>query len=91
MGFEDLVKDIKKVYATLTSKDSEVVITYKGTSYGVTTPWNIKIDSREVNHASHEEGAALLFQTLKIELASKILFTEKQALELKRIMSSFSN
>lgn len=91
MSFEDLVKDIKKLYMTLTSKDAEVIITYKGTSHGVSKPWQLKIDSREANNVSHEKAALELFTILKQELAAKIAFTEKQTTELKRVLGSLPN
>ena len=87
-SFESNIQDIKKLVAILTGKDTEVLNNYKGTSYGVTKPWNIKCDSREINHESHEQGAAELLNTLKIELQGKIAFAEKQAEEFKKVLNA---
>lgn len=91
MSFEELIVSIKKLYATLTSKDVEVILTYKGTAYGVSKPWQLKIDAREVNSVSHEKAAMELFLMLKKELEDRITFTERQAKELKQVFSSFPN
>jgi hypothetical protein len=87
-SFESNIRDIKKLVSILTGKDTEVITTYKGTSYGVTKPWNIKCESREINHENHETGAAELLNTLKIELQGKISFAEKQAEEYKKVLDA---
>jgi len=88
MDFESNIKDIKRLIQVLTGKDTDVSITYKGTSYGVTQPWNIRCDSREINDESHEGAASKLLDILRKELRDKISFTEKQAAEYKKALGN---
>jgi len=86
--FENNVRDIKKLITVLTGKDCEVFITYKGTSYGVSNPWNIKCDTREVNADTYENAASRLLDLLKAELNGKIMFAENQAKSYREALNS---
>jgi hypothetical protein len=91
MNFDTDIKDIKKLVAVLTGKDADVSITYKGTAYGVTKPWLIRCDSREITHESHEGGAAELVKSLREELVKKISDTKKQAAEYEKALGALEN
>ena len=88
--FEDNIKNIKKLITVLTGKDCEVFITYKGTTYGVVKPWNIKCDTREVNSETYESAASELLELLKAELSGRIMFAEKQANSYRDVLNSVS-
>lgn len=91
MDFNSYIIEIKKLYRLVHGKDEEVVLTYKGTSYGVTTPWNLRCEKREVNGATHEKAASMLYLLLKDEFSKKVDFAEKEAIELKKIYASLAN
>jgi hypothetical protein len=91
MNFEALVKDIKKLYNSLSGKDVDVILTYRGTSYGLETPWLLRCDSREIVHKNHEEAALQMFEMLKKELAHKAMSLESQATEYRRTLNSFAS
>jgi hypothetical protein len=73
MNVEQTVKDIKKLYAAVSGlSDHEVSLTYKGTNYGVSQPWMVRIDKREVNAKSYDVALQALLNNLQDELAKKI-------------------
>jgi len=90
MNFAETIQDIKKIYKVLVDKDFEVFTIYKGNGLGITTPWLIRIDSREVNAVSPEQGAEALFIELKKELANKIKFLESQASAFQKTLNTFN-
>jgi hypothetical protein len=91
MDFENTILTIKKLYNLIASKDSDVVCTYKGTSYGVSIPWIIKIDNREAIGKTHIEAASILLEELRKELNNKIAGLELQAKQLRTSLGSFNN
>jgi len=92
MDFESAVKHIRKVYSTLTGKsDVEVILTYKGTGYGVTKPWHIKVENRETQHEKHDGAANELLDKLKKELNDKVVSAEREAVELRKALNSLGN
>jgi hypothetical protein len=78
MDFDEIVKEIKRIHSISTNKDSEVYLTYKGTSGGISKPFNLKIDNREANATSSKEAALALFLLIKDDMLSKITVMEKQ-------------
>lgn len=91
MSFDADIKAIKKLVLAVTGKDADVSITYRGSGYGITKFWNIKCNSREIDHETHE-GAALEFVAiLKKELQDKIRSTERQAADYQQILGSMEN
>jgi hypothetical protein len=91
MTFEQNVKDIKRVYFVLTGKENpEVHISYRGHSGGIANPWSIRIDTREVHHANHEEGAQQLLIQLKQELIGKITNAEAEANAFRKALETFN-
>lgn len=91
MDFNALILNIRKLYSIVHGKDSEVILTYKGKEYGVTKPWHLRCDLREVNSLTHESAAEELFNLLKKELKDKIASTEKSAADLKNVLNTFAN
>lgn len=91
MTFETNIKLIKKLVSVLGGKDSDVSITYKGTGYGVTKPWHIRCDTKEINHETHDGGAKELVAILKVELQKKISDAEKQADDYRKALGSLDN
>lgn len=91
MNFDSLIKDIKKLYQIVHNKDVEVVLTYKGTAFGVTKPWHLRCDQREVNNETHDGAAIALFDVLKEELRTKIFSAEKSTADLKKVLNAFTN
>lgn len=91
MSFDADIKAIKKLVAAVTGKDADVIVTYKGTSHGVTKPWQIKCNTRELDHETHDGGAAELLKTLKQELRDKIASTERQADDYRKVLGGMEN
>jgi hypothetical protein len=91
MSFSDNIRNIKKLTAILTTKDADVVITYKGNGFGLTKCWNIRCDAREYNAETYEDAASLLIVELKKELKEKINFTNKQAAEYMKTLAAMDN
>ena len=91
MDFDSLIQNIKKLYQIVHNKETEVVLTYKGTCYGVTKPLHLRCDQREVNSATHESAATELFNLLKEELRTKIVSAEKSTADLKKVLNAFAN
>lgn len=92
MNFDDMAKNIRKLYAAISGKaDNDVVITYKGTSYGVSEPWHVHIDVRENSAASLEEALTKLLLQLKSELQMRVASAEKQAREFRQTLSNMEN
>lgn len=91
MDFESNIKNIKKLIFALSGKDSDVILTYKGNSYGVTSPWNIRCDIREANSLTFELASLTLLNELNLELKNKIISSEKQTENFKRILNSINS
>jgi len=91
MTFDRNIKDIKRLVGILTGKDADVSITYKGTSHGVTKPWLIRCDARELTHETHEGGAAELAKNLRDEVLKKIADTKRQAAEYEKALGALEN
>ena len=62
MDFDSLIQNIKKLYQIVHGKEIEVVLTYKGTGYGVTKPWHLRADAREVNNETHDGAGNQSYQ-----------------------------
>jgi hypothetical protein len=92
MKVDDYAVNIRKVYGILTGKtDNDVLITYRGTSYGQGKPWHVRIDARESASASLEQALSELFLALKQELATKALDSENQAKVYRQALSNLEN
>lgn len=92
MSIENTVQDIKKLYSAITGKTGDdVVMTYKGTAYGVKTPWHIRIDARETNSTTYEAAVEALRNILKTELQKKVEDMERSAQDLHRTLNSLKD
>jgi len=89
---EATYKSIRAVYQTISGKgDADVMVTFKGTSYGVTKPWHAKVDARECNNETHDGALTTLLSMLKKELADKTSSAEKEALRLRQALNQLGN
>lgn len=92
MNIENTVQDIKKLYSAISGKsDNEVVMTYKGTGYGVKTPWHVRIDARETDATTQEVAVESLRNILKVELQKKVEDMERSALVLQQTLNSLKD
>ncbi len=92
MNIEQTVQDIKKLYTAISGKsDNEVIMTYKGTTYGVKSPWHIRIDARETNATTYEAAVESLRNILKSELQKKVEDMERSAQDLHRTLNSLKD
>jgi hypothetical protein len=92
MDIEATYKSIRSVHQTLSGKgDTDVVMTYKGTGYGVTKPWQSRVGDREFNHENHDESLKGLLDLLKNELAAKAKSTEQEAKRLQAALNQLGN
>lgn len=92
MDFEKNIREILKLTAILSNKDSnEVYVTYKGTSNGITKPWQIRCGNNEIVHETSDGAAAELVKTLKKELLDRIISTERQAADYKKALGNLEN
>lgn len=92
MDFEQTVRDIKKIFAIVTDgKEADVHLSFKGNSHGVTKPWVIKIDTKEVVHETHDGAANELLSKLKLELSKKISDLKVQVASYEKSLGSFNN
>jgi hypothetical protein len=87
MDFEVTLKEIKKLHWAISNKEADVLITFKGNGYGVTKPWNLRCDGREVNGESHTTAAAALLKMLEKELREKVQMLEAQTNSFKQVLS----
>lgn len=88
-NFEINVINIRKLYSTIFHRDSEVILYYRP-ELGVTKPWVLKCDNREISHENFELAAEIMFKTLKVELEKKINSDEEQTKNLKKILGSIN-
>lgn len=91
MNFESLIVDIKKLIKALNNKDTEVFITYRGYDLGISKPWLIKCDAKEVHHETHEGAAQMLYDQLMDEMKRKISSTEEQIERYKESLNEIVN
>lgn len=91
MNFESYIVDIKKLIKALNNKDTEVFITYRGYDLGISKPWLIKCDAKEVHHETHEGAAKMLYDQLMEEMKKKISSTEDQVARFKDSLNEIVN
>jgi hypothetical protein len=87
MTFEKIIIEIRRIHYIATNKDSDVHIVYKGTSHGITKPWNIKVDNKESDGTTELEAALNLFNLVKNDLSDRIKFMENQAASWKEALN----
>jgi len=88
--FESNITNIKRLVLLITGKDTEVHITYKGTGYGITKPWNIRCDIREINGEHLDNAAEELLSNLISEVQAKINSAEKEAASFKETLKNIA-
>lgn len=76
-NFSSKIKDIQALIKAISGKDVDVFITYR-TGLGITKPWHIKCDLKEVEHTSNEDAANELYLQLTEELKKRIESAELQ-------------
>lgn len=92
MNIENTVKDIKKLYTAISGKSGdEVIMTYKGTGYGVSKPWHVRIDARETDAATYDAAVESLRSILKTELQKKVEDMERSAQALHQTLNSLKD
>ncbi len=90
-AIEAAFKNIRSLQQTLSAKDADVALTYKGTSYGVSKPWHIRVGDRETNHETFEGALNGLTAILKQELSDKVRSTEGEVKRLRQVLSQMGN
>lgn len=92
MDVEATYKSIRSIYQTLSGKgDTDVSLTYKGTGYGVTKPWQSRVGDREFAHENHDESLQGLLLLLKNELAAKAKSAQAEAQRLQAALNQLGN
>lgn len=92
MDVEATYKSIRSIYQTLSGKgEADVSITYRGTNYGITEPWQARVGDRECNSKSHNGSLQQLFDMLKNELDAKASSAEAEAKRLRQAVNNLGN
>lgn len=92
MDIDATFKNIRSVYQTVSGKsDADVSLTFKGTGYGVTKPWQARIDARECSNETYDGALHQLLNLLKGELAAKAKSAEQEALRLQAALNQLGN
>lgn len=88
---EAIFKTIRNLQQTLSAKDADVAITYKGYAYGISKPYHIRVGDRETNEETFEGALLGLTAILKKELADKVKSTEGEVNRLRQVLSTMEN
>lgn len=92
MDVDAACKNIRSLYITLFGRnDMDIILTYKGTNYGVTKPFQVRIDAREFAHETLEGALAGLLLLLTNELSEKVKSTEGEANRLRLALNQLRN
>lgn len=92
MDIDATFKSIRTVYQTISGKqESDVILTYKGTSHGLTTPWHVRVGERECLNETHEGALHQILDMLKTELATKTKSAEQEAVRLRQALNQLGN
>lgn len=92
MKIDDMAEHIRKLYSIISgTSDSDVIITFKGTGYGQTKPWHVRIAARENSSVSLEKALIELLDLLKLELKTKAAGAEQQAKNYRQALSGLEN
>lgn len=92
MDIDKTMKDIRNIYQIVTSKvDPEVILTYKGNSFGVTKVYHVRCDQREFSHETYDGALLGLLTMLKNELSDKTKSLEKEAIRLNQALNQYNN
>lgn len=89
---DSIFKSIRNIYQIVSGKgDTDVYLTYKGKDYGVSKPYQAKIDIREFNHETYDGALVGLLDMLKKELTDKAKLAENEANRLKQALTKLDN
>lgn len=88
MDIEAALKSIRALHNSITTKTSDVVLTYKGNEYGVSKPYHIRVGDRETSSETVDGALTDIKVSLKKELSEKIRSTES---EINRLRIAFGN
>ena len=92
MTLDEQFKLIRDLYQILNSTfDVDLILTYKGTSGGITKPFHMRIGNRETNEASIDDAVCALVDMLRNELTAKVKSAEIEAKRLKTALHSLTN
>ena len=90
-AIEEAFKNIRNLQQTLSAKDSDVALTYKGYAYGVSKPYHIRVGDRETSNETFEGELLGLTAILKKELAEKVSKTESEVKRLRQVLNQMEN
>lgn len=82
--------NIRKAYHSLSGKNIEVSLTYKGTESGE-IPWLARCDCYEAKSDSEVNAVMTLFSIIKEELKKKAETAERQAKQYRAALNSLAN
>ncbi len=89
---DNTFKSIRSIYQIVSGKgDAEVYLTYKSKDYGVSKPYQAKIDIREFNHETYDGALTGLLDMLKKELSDKTRSAENEAVRLRQALTKLDN
>lgn len=92
MDVDTTFRSIRSFYQAVSGKtDVDVSLTFKSNGYGVTKPYQARIDSRETAHETFDGALSGLLDMLKKELADKIKSAESEAARLKQTYQTLGN
>lgn len=88
---DDKVKLIKKLQYNISFRDEDVVLMYKGTGFGNSTPWNIRCGNFEANAEDMATCVENVISKITNELQKKLQASESQAKALKTLLDNLQN
>lgn len=92
MDVDATFRSIRAIYTTVSGKsDNDVSLTFKGNNYGVSKPYQARIDVREVAHETYDGALNGLLDLLKQELAAKVKSAETEAKRLRQALTQLDN
>jgi hypothetical protein len=92
MDIDLAFKSIHSLYQTISTKDdAEVSLHYKGTRFGITKPWLIRIDTRTAESETFDGAIELLLRLLKKELETKVASMELESTRLRKVLIALEN
>lgn len=92
MDVSAAMKNVMSLHRAIVNADaSDVSLTYKGTSAGVSKPFITRVGSREYAHETYDGSISGLLALLKKELADKVRTTQQEAARLQQTLSAMDN
>jgi len=92
MDLDATFKSIRSLYQTVSGKtDQDVTLSYRGSGYGVTKVYLVRVDAREASHETYDGALTSMLDSLKKELDTKVRSTEAEATRLRQVLSQLGN